>query len=193
MIGLGIRIGNAGTNLVGPTVIYGLRFDGSNDTLTGSLSEGNDYLVTIVFAPKGTVSRTVYGQFSDGLGNNRVVGINNDSDIIALTEPNGFRGDASIATVPDGLHTLVFNVNTLGATLDGTSMSVNDSTIRSDSGTNQFSWGDRVSGGFPAASDVFSITAGSTVMNDANSWAGKTISGATRIQSVDGGINWTVV
>ena len=74
--------GHAITNLVGSTVIYGLRFDGSNDTLTGSLSEGDDYLVTIVFVPKATVARTVYGQFSDNSSNVRTIGINNDSDII---------------------------------------------------------------------------------------------------------------
>lgn len=189
--------GHAITNLVGSSVIYGLRFDGSNDTLTGSLSEGDNYLLTISFVPKGTVSRTVYGSFADNSGNYRVIGFGADSGIISIAEPNSGGGVANVgvATVTPGLHTLAFNVNTLGASLDGSAIVGGGSNTRGE-GTvsNQFTWGSRITGSqFPAASDVYSITAGSTVMNDANSWGGKTISGATRIQSVDGGVNWTVV
>ena len=139
------------------------------------------------------MARTIYGQFADNSSNIRSIGINNDSDIIAVSRVGQSTGDVSISTVSAGLHTLVFNVNTLGATLDGVVMSLGEASLRGGSGNNQFSWGARLDASFPAASDVLSITAGSTVMNDANNWAGKTISGATRIQSVDGGINWTVV
>ena len=196
-----INAGAAGES--GPSVIYGLRFNGVSDSIDGAANnafawnQGESIIIRGKIPTQNPSDSALFG-FATTL-----IKINNSP--VAGSVSARISGQWAFSAAGSGSSFQFFeydvyheykirwlNTGYFEFYRDGVVLGTSDQQVTNTTCGSRYLMARSNGGGLLShfAGDIDLIQIGSRVLNDANNWDGKTINGATRVQSTDNGVTW---